>query len=199
MRGQREARGYPQELHGFATFSMLVKPLCQCRARHGLFTCVALGRPVSSPNSRPSLCLQRSGLRGVALALSVATYPGWLRSWERNTKFSDRESWRFLEHKCSASCSWAALSGIGCRPKPKKPHGAFASVNRTRAPAAEAAAGLVVVVAPGNWPAAGVSLRHVPLHRQTGTVLGLVCTEKTSRDLRLGIESATQSPPRATP
>ena len=132
MRGQREARAYPQELQGFATFSMLVKPLCQCRARHGLFTCVALGRPVSSPNSRPSLCLERSGLRGVALALSVATYPGWLRSWERNTKFSDRESWRFLEHKCSASCSWAALSGIGCRPKPKKPHGAFASVSNRR-------------------------------------------------------------------
>ena len=133
LRGQREARAYPQEVQGFATFSMLVKPLCQCRARHGLFTCVALGRPVSSPNSRPSLCLKRPGLRGVALALSVATYPGWLRSWERNTKFSDRESWRFLEHKCSASCSWAALSGIGCRPKPKKPHGAFASVsNRTR-------------------------------------------------------------------
>ena len=130
LRGQRETRAYPQEVQGFATFSMLVKPLFQCRARHGLFTCVALGRPVSSPNSRPSLCLKRPGLRGVALALSVATYPGWQRRGESNTKFSDRESWRFLEHKCSASCSWAALSGIGCRPKPKKPHGAFASVRR---------------------------------------------------------------------
>jgi len=82
---------------------------------------------------------------------------------------------------------------------PAKTQKTARSVRIGQQPAAGAAAGLVVVVAPGNWPAAGVSLRHVPLHRQTGTVLGLVCTEKTSRDLRLGIESATQSPPRATP
>ena len=82
---------------------------------------------------------------------------------------------------------------------PAKTQKTARSVRIGQQPAAGATAGLVVVVAPGNWPAAGVSLRHVPLHRQTGTVLGLVCTEKTSRDLRLGIESATQSPPRATP
>ena len=34
--------------------------------------------PHSGPNSRPSLCITWSGLRGVGFALSVATYRGWL-------------------------------------------------------------------------------------------------------------------------
>jgi hypothetical protein len=45
-----------------------------------------LGAPISGPNSRPSLYLNPAGLRGFAPALSVPTYPGWLRSGEGNAK-----------------------------------------------------------------------------------------------------------------
>ena len=59
-----------------------MESLSRRRARPVRFTRSALRRPISGPNSRPSLCLARFGLRGVGIAQSVATNWGWARRVE---------------------------------------------------------------------------------------------------------------------
>ncbi len=78
LRWRRDGAAYPQVSQGFATLRRSWS-LFRRRARPDLFTRLALRRPVSGPNSRPSLCLAPPGLRGVGFALSVPTPRGWLR------------------------------------------------------------------------------------------------------------------------
>ena len=65
LRWGRDRAAYPQDLQGFATLKRFSESLCQHRARHPRFTRWALRSQDSGPNSRPSLCLAPSGLRGV--------------------------------------------------------------------------------------------------------------------------------------
>jgi hypothetical protein len=78
LRWVRDWAAYPQESPGFAKVARRGESLSRRRARPDEFTRAPLRRLESGPNSRPSLYLALPGLRGVALAQSVATYQGWV-------------------------------------------------------------------------------------------------------------------------
>ena len=73
VRSRRDRAAYSQVFKGFATVVGCRKPLSRRRTRLRLFTRPPRSRPVSDPNSRPSLCLTPPGLSR-----------GWLRSFGRN-------------------------------------------------------------------------------------------------------------------
>ena len=84
LRWRRDRVSFSADSQGLATLARLATSLSRRRARRDLFTRAALRRPISGPNSLPSLCLARPGLTGVGFALSVATPQGWVPRVGRN-------------------------------------------------------------------------------------------------------------------
>ena len=103
-------------VNGFATLASCFKSRWRRRTRLHIFTRLGLSRPASAPNSRPSLCLARPGLKEVVLALSGPTYPSWLRSGKVDAREHHKQTGKCRDRRRDAP--WRLLAQFASRMEP---------------------------------------------------------------------------------